>query len=91
MKNKNLDKMLSPRSIALVGASPKEDSNGLAMYEMCRIDGFEGSIFLVNPNYSEINGVKCYASIKNLGVTPDHVVIGIASRFVEEVFDQCVE
>lgn len=91
MKNKNLDKLLSPRSIALVGASPKEDSNGLAMYEMCRIDGFEGSIFLVNPNYSEINGVKCYASIKNLGVTPDHVVIGIASRFVEEVFDQCVE
>ena len=91
MKNQKLDKLLSPHSIALVGASPKVDSNGLAMYEMCRIDGFEGSIFLVNPNYSEINGVKCYASIKNLDITPDHVVIGIASRFVEEVFEQCVE
>jgi acyl-CoA synthetase (NDP forming) len=91
MKNQTLDYLLSPNSIALVGASPKHDSNGLAMYEMCKIDGFDGSIFLVNPNYTEINGVKCYASIKDLSVTPDHVVIGIASRFVEEVFEQCVE
>ena len=91
MKNQKLDKLLSPGSIALVGASPKVDSNGLAMYEMCRIDGYDGSIFLVNPNYTEINGVKCYSSINDLDVTPDHVVIGIASRFVEEVFNQCVE
>ena len=49
MNNHLLDNLLSPSSLALVGASPKKHSNGLAMYEMCKIDGYQGEIFLVNP------------------------------------------
>ena len=91
MNNHLLDNLLSPSSLALVGASPKKHSNGLAMYEMCKIDGYEGEIFLVNPNYSEINGIKCYSSLDEIDSCPEHVVIGIASRFVENVFDQCIK
>lgn len=91
MNNHLLDNLLSPSSLALVGASPKKHSNGLAMYEMCKIDGYEGEIFLVNPNYSEINGIKCYSSLDEIDSCPEHVVIGIASRFVENIFDQCIK
>ena len=91
MRSNSLDFLLAPKSIAIVGASPKKDSNGLAMVEMCKIDGYTGSVFLINPNYDEINGEKCYAKLEDLNTRPDHVIIGVASRYVEDIFDQCVE
>ena len=91
MRSNSLDFLLAPKSIAIVGASPKKDSNGLAMVEMCKIDGYTGSVFLINPNYDEINGEKCYAKLEDLNTRPDHVIIGVASRYVEDIFDQCVK
>ena len=90
MKQHSLDILLRPRSIAFVGASDRPNSTGLAMIEMCLIDGFDGKIFLVNPRLKILNGMPCYADLTALPETPDHVVIGVASRFVEEVFDQAL-
>ena len=90
MKQHSLDILLRPRSIAFVGASDRPNSPGLAMIEMCLIDGFDGKIFLVNPRLKTLNGMPCYSDLTALPETPDHVVIGVASRFVEEVFDQAL-
>src|SRR5215831_14825313 len=46
--------LLAPRSLALVGASPRPGSVGLGMIEAVR--GFPGRLHLVNPGYSEIQG-----------------------------------
>lgn len=85
-----LDALLAPRSIALVGASAKPDSSGYAMISMSRIDGFTGKVFLVNPRYETIEEQDCYKSLLDLPEKPDHVVIGVASRFVEDIFDQII-
>ena len=82
MKQHSLDILLRPRSIAFVGASDRPNSPGLAMIEMCLIDGFDGKIFLVNPRLKTLNGMPCYSDLTALPETPDHVVIGVASRFV---------
>ena len=88
MKQHSLDILLRPRSIAFVGASDRPNSTGLAMLEMCLIDGFDGKIFLVNPRLKTLNGMPCYSDLTALPETPDHVVIGVASRLGEEVLDQ---
>ena len=91
MKQHSLDILLRPRSIAFVGASDRPNSSGAAMLAMCLIDGFDGKIFPINPRLSTLNGGPCYADLKALPEVPDHVVIGVASRFVEAVVDQALE
>ncbi|PZR83467.1 MAG: hypothetical protein DI537_34850 [Stutzerimonas stutzeri] len=79
----SLDPLLKPESIALLGASAKEDSNGLALVEMCAIDGYRGRVYPVNPKYSEINGMPCYPALDPLPERVDHVVISLANAQIE--------
>lgn len=90
MSGHPIDPLLSPRSIALVGASARPDSTGHAMVAMCRIDGFGGAVYPVNPRYRQIDGLPCYPTLADLPETPDHVVIGVASHLCEDVLDQAI-
>ncbi len=83
----NLTPLLRPRSIALVGASAKPDTNGLALVQMARIDGFAGQVFPVNPGYGEIEGLKCYPDLESLPEAPEHVVLSLANAKLEAGFD----
>ncbi|MGP2494434.1 acetate--CoA ligase family protein [Mesorhizobium sp. PUT5] len=85
-----MDALLKPQSVALIGASSRQSSNGLAMVEMSRIDGYKGRVYPINPNYSEIDGLKCYPSLDALPETVDLVVLAIANANLEEAFDGAV-
>src|SRR5215471_14992280 len=75
MSTYRLDKLFSPRSVAVVGASPREASVGRAILRNLRSAGFKGSIRLVNPHYGEIEGFKTLKTIQELREAPDLVVI----------------
>ena len=49
--NSNLDYLLAPKTIAIVGASTKPNSFGLALLEMLTKGNFKGTIFQINPKY----------------------------------------
>jgi acetyltransferase len=70
-----LDKLFSPRSVAVVGASPRETSPGRAVLRNLRSAGFKGSVSLVNPHYGAIEGIKAVKTIQELRETPDLLVI----------------
>lgn len=72
---RNLDKLLSPRSVALVGASPEPHTVGSIVARNLTNSGFAGPIWFVNPRHSEIDGRKCYPSLADLPEAPDLVVI----------------
>jgi acetyltransferase len=75
MSTYRLDKLFSPRSVAVVGGSPRETSPGRAVLRNLRSAGFEGSIGLVNPHYGEIEGIKAVKTIQELRQAPDLLVI----------------
>src|SRR5262249_18935265 len=75
MSTYRLDKLLSPRSVAVVGASPRDTSPGRAVLKNLRAAGFEGSVSLVNPRYGEIEGIKAVKTIQELPQAPDLIVI----------------
>jgi acyl-CoA synthetase (NDP forming) len=85
-----LDALLSPRSIALVGASPRAESAGLSMVEMSRIDGYRGRVFPINPRYGNIGDLRCFASLADLPETVDHVVIGLANAQLEQGLEEAI-
>jgi acetyltransferase len=63
MSTYRLDKLFSPRSVAVVGASPRETSPARAVLSNLRKAEFMGSINLVNPHYDEIEGIKAVKTI----------------------------
>src|SRR5829696_7940966 len=70
-----LDKLFEPRSVALVGASPREGSLGRMVLRNLREAGFPGPIHLVNPKHRQIDGLPCVARIEDLPQAPDLIVV----------------
>jgi acyl-CoA synthetase (NDP forming) len=54
MNSAALDLLLNPRSIAIVGASPREDAIGFRVIQNLRRMKFSGTIYPVNPRYEEV-------------------------------------
>ncbi|MGY8975288.1 MAG: CoA-binding protein, partial [Alphaproteobacteria bacterium] len=68
---------LSPKSIAIVGASsnPKKTSARVQRYLVNH--GYKGDVFPVNPNREEIFGLKSYPNLTEIKKTIDHVFIAV--------------
>ncbi len=77
MSTYRLANLFSPRSVAVVGASPRKTSSGRAVLENLRRAGFPGTVHLVNPRYDEIEGIRAVKSYDELPDVPDVVVIAV--------------
>ena len=76
----SLEALLNPSSIAVVGASPKP-SIGRSVIENLQLIGYDKPILPVNPNYDEVLGLECRASLSELD-GPDVVVFCVGARRV---------
>ena len=75
MSTYRLDKLFAPRSIALIGASPRPDSLGRIALRNLIDGGFPGPIWLVNPKHPAVEGVAAMKRIVDLPEAPDLVVV----------------
>ena len=75
MSVRNLDRLFNPRSVALIGATPRPGSVGALVARNLRRAGFGGELMLVNPNHDIIDGLNVYSGIANLPQAPDLAVI----------------
>jgi acyl-CoA synthetase (NDP forming) len=85
-----LDPLLRPRSIAVVGASEREDSMGA--WALCNLarGGYEGRVCPVNPRRGSIGGRPCYASLAEIPDVPDLVIFAVADHRLEAVLDEAI-
>jgi acyl-CoA synthetase (NDP forming) len=84
----DLQKLLSPRSVAVVGASPRQGVAAMRVVRNLSKLGFAGPVYLVNPRYTEIGGRRCYPSLAELPATPDAVFIAIAAEHTVSVIEE---
>ena len=66
----SLAALLNPRSIAVLGASERP-ALGRWIVESLDVMGFTGSVWPVNPKYSEVLGRACFPSFLDLPEAPD--------------------
>jgi acetate---CoA ligase (ADP-forming) len=83
--------LLAPRSMAMVGASPRAGSYGNGMIQAARSCGYEGALYLVNPRYDAIDGLPCYPALRALPEVPEHVVLMLANERLEAALAQAIE
>lgn len=84
-----IERLLRPRSVAIVGASPTPSSFGASVLANLESAGFAGEIHLINPKRSEILGRPCLPSIDELPFGVDCVVLAIPRASVLESVATC--
>ena len=82
-------RLIAPRSVAVVGASPTRGSLGQSVLQNLLNAGYAGDIHLVNPRRAEIDGRRCVASVAALPHGVDCAVLAIPRVGVLESVAQC--
>src|SRR3954447_2333806 len=86
-----LDSFFAPESIALIGASRDLEKIPGRLLSMLRKNEYPGKIYPINPNYGDIDGLKCYRTIAEVGAPIDLAIIIIPARAVVGALEQCAE
>jgi acetyltransferase len=86
-KDKNLDKLFNPKSIAIIGATSREGSVGKSIMQNL-LGNYEGMIFPINPKRKSIMGVKAYSSVIDVPDDIDMAIIAIPAKFVPGVVEE---
>lgn len=82
-----LEKLFSPESIAVVGASRHEGKTGHEVFDNL-VHGFEGEVYPVNPKADKVEGIEAHDEIPK---ATDLVVIAVPGKIVPRVMEQCGE
>lgn len=91
MKSHYLHTLFNPRSIAVIGASDRENSTGLKIYSNLLNGGFSGQLYPINPKHKQILGQPCFPSVKDIHHAIDLAVIVTPAITVPNVLTQCGE
>ncbi len=79
-----IDRLLRPRSIAIVGASEKIGP-GFNAWNALKTLGYSGSVHLINPSRKEVLGEPCYPSMLDVPGSVDAVFIAVQAQRVADV------
>jgi acetyltransferase len=91
MSTHYLDRLFSPRAIAVFGASDKPASVGNRVLENLTDAGYRGAIYPINPKYAFIHETPCYSSIDQIDQTIDLAIIATPADTVPEIIQACGE
>ena len=86
----NLNYLLSPRSIAVIGASSTPGRVGYTIISNLLRSHYPGRLYPVNPNIQKAMGIKAYPGIDAVPGDVDMVMIAVQPRSVPDIIDACV-
>jgi len=88
VENEALNKLLTPKSVAVIGASATPGKIGYSVMRNLIDGGYAGAIYPINPSSTEILGIQAYASVKDVPGTIDSAIITVPSKLVSAVTDE---
>jgi len=88
MVREDIKPILSPKSIAVIGASRRSGAVGNRIVKNILESGFKGPIYPINPKADKIHGLKCYPSVLKVEGDVDLAVVAVPARIVPEVVEE---
>ncbi|NMC92606.1 MAG: CoA-binding protein, partial [Smithella sp.] len=77
-----------PASIAVIGATPRENSLGSQILVNLSM-GFTGGVYPVNPNYAEIQSLPCFPTVEDIPGPVDLAIVIVPAPAVPEALAAC--
>ena len=85
----SLAALLTPRSVAVIGASDNPGRIGGRPIQYMRLAGFEGAIYPVNPRHTHVQGIRAYPDIASVDGDVDLAIVAVPARIVPETLEAC--
>ncbi len=86
-----LQSLFSPKSVAVIGATDREGAVGRAVLDNLVSGAIRGKTYAVNPNRTEVLGLRSYAKIGDVPEKVDLVVVVTPAQTVPGVIGECVD
>ncbi|MBM4262185.1 MAG: acetate--CoA ligase family protein [Deltaproteobacteria bacterium] len=87
---KPVENLLRAKSVAIIGASQR-GAWPLGIYRNLKGAQYPGGVYLINPNYQELYGDKCYPNLAACPEVPDELLILIPTRAVQGVLEEAAK
>ncbi len=89
MNTHYLAQLFTPRSVALFGASDREDSVGGVVFKNLLSSGFKGPIYPINPKRETVQGVKAYPSLEAIDEPVELAVVATPAPGIPDIVEAC--
>ncbi len=89
MNHDEMNTLLKPRSIAVVGASATPGKIGYTVMDNLQKSGYKGAVYPINPSAPDILGIKCYASVADVPGSIDAAVMCVPVKLVNAMAEEC--
>ena len=86
---RSIERLLAPRSIAVVGATPRVGSIGHALYRNLKESNFRGALFPVHPKAERVLGDAAVRRVTDIGDEVDLAVVAVPAPRARTVLEDC--
>ena len=86
---RSIKRLLTPASVAVIGASRHRDTIGQALVRNLVLGGFTGRVYAVNPGAAAIAGVPAYPNVRDIPGPVDLAIVAVPADAVEDVVLDC--
>jgi acyl-CoA synthetase (NDP forming)/GNAT superfamily N-acetyltransferase len=88
-ESRSVQRLLSPRSVAVIGASRESGAPGHELLRSLLAGGFEGPVTPVNPAAAHVSGVRAYPDVRQVPDPVDLAVVAVPAAEVADVVRAC--
>ena len=85
----NLDRMFNPKTVAVIGASDRQESVGAAVMRNLADGGFPGAVYPINRRRAAVWGLQAYPSLREAPGPIDLAVVATPIDTVPEIMKEC--
>ncbi|WP_309504246.1 MULTISPECIES: bifunctional acetate--CoA ligase family protein/GNAT family N-acetyltransferase [Nocardioides] len=85
----SIERFFNPRSVAVIGASRRQETIGQALVRNLITGDFAGRVYAVNPTSSAVSGLPTYKSVTDIPDDVDVAIVAVPAESVQEVVLDC--
>ena len=85
----SIQRFFNARSIAVIGASRRQDTIGQTLVRNLVLGDFRGRVYVVNPAAEAVSGMPAYASVSDIPDTVDVAIVAVPAEAVQDVVLDC--
>ncbi|MBO0842772.1 MAG: GNAT family N-acetyltransferase, partial [Nocardioides sp.] len=85
----SIHRFFNPRSVAVIGASRRQETIGQALVRNLVIGDFTGRVYMVNPSSVAVSGMPAYKSVQDIPDDVDVAIVAVPAEAVQDVVLDC--
>lgn len=85
----SIERFFAPRSVAVIGASRRQDTVGQALVRNLVLGDYTGAVHVVNPSADAVSGMPAYNSVSDIPGEVDVAIVAVPANAVQDVVLDC--